>query len=131
MPKPIRALIVDDEPDIRRLYKEVLGLAEDFEVVGLAANGAEAIVEAANAQPDVVLLDVMMPVLDGIVALPGIRWVAPASKVAIFTAVEVRLLNSARIEQAGADAVLLKTLSPTALLEELRRIAHRRPGGSP
>jgi CheY-like chemotaxis protein len=130
--EPVRALVVDDDDDIRRLYEEVLDHAEDFIVVGVARDGVEAIGCAIELQPDLVLLDIRMPVLDGIAALPGIRSAAPEARVVLFTALGVLGLNEDRIAKAAPDAILLKTLTPAALLGELRRLLARpQPGGSP
>ena len=79
---PIRVVLCDDTRDIRLLLSLALELAGGFEVVGEAADGSEAIAQVTAHQPDVVLLDLAMPVLDGLQALPHIRERAPGSLVA-------------------------------------------------
>ncbi len=80
-----RVLIVDDTPDIRFLVRLVLDQDGRFEVVGEAGDGAEAIEAAGRLQPDVVLLDLAMPVMDGLEALPGICVQSPSSKVVVLS----------------------------------------------
>jgi len=83
---PVRVLLVDDEPDMRMI--ERLSLAHDprFVVVGEAGDGAEAVTAASRTQPDVVLLDLAMPSMDGMAALPAIRKAAPDSQVVMLSA---------------------------------------------
>jgi CheY-like chemotaxis protein len=118
----VRTLIVDDEPDIRRLWQVTMTTSPDFITVGIAENGEQGVSYAEGLQPDLVLLDVTMPRLDGVAALPRIRAAAPGAKVVFVTAVTVLATNEDRIAGAGADAVLLKTLSPSQLLDELRKV---------
>ena len=89
----IRLLIVDDSAPLRRMLALVLGAESDIEIVGEATNGAEAIEQSRRLQPDVVLLDVAMPVLDGIEALPGVSAAAPKTTVIMlsgFTGTHIR-----------------------------------------
>jgi CheY-like chemotaxis protein len=115
-------LVVDDEPDIRRLWQVTLTTSTDFITAGIAQNGEHAIQMAELLQPDLVLLDVMMPVLDGVDAAPRIRAVAPGTKVVFITAQTIFALNEERIALAHPDAILMKTLSPSELLAELRKV---------
>src|SRR6476646_9566769 len=68
-----RVLVVDDESLVRRILKQILASYEDMELVGEAANGEEAIFAVARLQPDVVVMDIRMPALDGIAAARLIR----------------------------------------------------------
>lgn len=89
----IRVLVVDDVVDIRKLIRLTLQRCGPFDVVGEAGDGEEAIQEAARLQPDIVLLDLSMPVMDGLEALPEILEVSPESKVLVlsgFTEGEMR-----------------------------------------
>src|SRR6266480_7905254 len=75
-----RILIVDDHPLTREALSSLLG-AHGLDVIGCASDGAEAIVEAARLQPDLVLLDLSMPGVDGLTALPRLREAAPDCEV--------------------------------------------------
>lgn len=95
----IRVLIVDDTPDIRDLIRIALGIEGGFDVVGEAADGQQAIAEAERLRPDLVLLDLSMPVMDGLEALPEIRVRAPESQVLVLSGFDTR--------QMGAEAARL------------------------
>jgi DNA-binding NarL/FixJ family response regulator len=82
----IRILLVDDVEELRQLVAIQLRSEPRFEVVGEAGDGSQAIERAAELQPDAVLLDIAMPVMDGLKALPEIHIVAPNSKVIMFSA---------------------------------------------
>ncbi|WP_261557751.1 response regulator [Frankia tisae] len=118
---PRRVVVVDDADGVRELLCLLLGTEPDFVVVGAAANGAEAIDEVIRTVPDLVLLDLAMPVLDGIGALPRIRRVVPQATVVIFTGFsEDALLD--RVLALGADALLEKGLATGLLVDQLRRL---------
>jgi DNA-binding NarL/FixJ family response regulator len=105
-----RVLIVDDHPLTRDALSSLLG-AHGFEVCGAASDGAEAVAQAALLRPDLILLDLSMPGMDGLAALPRLREAAPACEVVVLTAsgVEENLLASIR---GGAAGYLLKTEPP-------------------
>ncbi len=105
-----RILIVDDHPLTREALSSLLR-THDFDVVGCASDGEQAIVETARLKPDLVLLDLSMPGLDGLGALPRLREAAPESEVVVLTAsgTEENLLAAIR---AGAAGYLLKTEPP-------------------
>ncbi|GIW07410.1 MAG: DNA-binding response regulator [Dehalococcoidia bacterium] len=88
MTAPIRVLIADDHQLVAQALSDVLSHEPDFHVVGLAYDGASAIREAARLQPDVVLMDIQMPGLDGVAATREIRAARPETKVVIITASE-------------------------------------------
>jgi DNA-binding NarL/FixJ family response regulator len=116
-----RILIVDDHP----LTRDALGalLAQHgFSVVGQAADGREAIATAARLQPNLVLLDLSMPGLEGLEALPQIREAAPGCEVVVLTAsgTEENLLGAIR---GGAAGYLLKSEAPERIVEFLRGVA--------
>ena len=98
-----RILIVDDHPLTREALSSLLK-AHGFDVVGCASDGAEAIVEAGRLRPDLVLLDLSMPGLDGLSALPRLREAAPECEVVVLTAsgTEENLLQAIR---AACDAL--------------------------
>ena len=101
---PTRILIVDDHPLTREALAALLG-QNGFRVVGQAADGYEAIESARELQPDLVLLDLSMPELDGLAALPRLREAAPQCEVVVLTAsgTEDNLLAAIRGGAAGCD----------------------------
>jgi two-component system, NarL family, response regulator LiaR len=115
----IRVLIADDHAVVRQGLRTFLDLQDDIEVVGEAADGEEAIAAARSASPDVVLLDLVMPVLDGIGALPRLREAAPAARVIVLTSFgeDERLFTALR---AGAAGYLLKDSEPPELVKAIR-----------
>jgi CheY-like chemotaxis protein len=101
-----RVLLADDVPEIRQLIRLTLELDGRFEVVGEASDGAEAIAIASSQCPDVVILDVSMPVMDGIQAIPEILRRCPETKIIVLSALEGT--TSAAALEAGADAYIVK-----------------------
>jgi CheY-like chemotaxis protein len=85
-PAPLKVLIVDDDADVRTVLESLMTM-EGFEIVGQAGDGAEAVGIAAVTQPDVVILDFMMPRLDGKDAAMFIRGVAPEARIVAFSGV--------------------------------------------
>jgi len=91
---PLRILIVDDTPEIRLLMRVALQEDGRFEVVGEAADGSEAVEMASREKPDAILLDLAMPVMDGLQAIPKIRENSPDSKIVVLTAFDApRMLD--------------------------------------
>jgi len=117
-----RVLIVDDHPLTRDALAALLA-AHGFEVCGTASDGEEAVVEASRLKPDVVLLDLSMPGVDGLRALPTLRSAAPGCEVVVLTAsgTEDNLLAAIR---AGAAGYLLKTEPPERIAEFLDGVVH-------
>jgi CheY-like chemotaxis protein len=103
-----RVVLVDDEPDIIFLAKLLFEGDGRFEVVGEARDGAEAIRLAQQLQPEAVLLDILMPGMDGWEALPLIRRVAPNTAVVVVSALGRRQSVAARAELLGAAAYVEK-----------------------
>ena len=116
-----RILIVDDHPLTRDALTTLLG-GNGFDVVGAASGGADAVAQAALLQPDVVLLDITMPEIDGLAALPQIREAAPGAEVVMLTASEdeENLLAAIR---GGACGYLLKSEPPERIVAFLRGVA--------
>ncbi len=114
VPMRVRVLLVDDSADFRNLLRTRFEIETTFEVVEEAGDGAEAIALATLHQPDLIVLDAMMPVLGGIEALPAILRYSPASKVVVYSAFTDDL-SLDRIYDAGAHAVMNKA----APLEQL------------
>lgn len=120
MPETI--LLVDDHPLTREALSALLE-QHGFDVIGQACDGEEAIEMAADLDPELVLLDLTMPGMDGLTALPKIRDAAPDTEVVVLTAsgTEENLLSAIR---GGAAGYLLKSESPERIAEFLRGVAH-------
>ena len=116
-----RVLVVDDAANLRELLTVLLGAEDDFVVVGTAADGRQAIERAAQLRPDLVLLDLAMPVMDGLEALPRLREVVPDALIVIFSGFEHEHLARAALA-AGADDYVEKGTSVTSLVGRLRRL---------
>jgi DNA-binding NarL/FixJ family response regulator len=116
-----RVLIVDDHPLTSEALSSLL-TQHGFDVVGRAADGGEAISRAAELDPDIVLLDLTMPGMDGLTALPRIRDAAPDCEVVVLTASgsEENLLGAIR---GGAAGYLLKSEPPERIVEFLHGVA--------
>jgi DNA-binding NarL/FixJ family response regulator len=116
-----RVLIVDDHPLTRDALATLLA-GNDFEVVGQASDGQEAIELAGQLRPQLVLLDLSMPGVDGLSALPGLRDAVPDAEVIVLTAsgTEDNLLAAIR---AGAAGYLLKSEPPDRIVDFLRGVA--------
>jgi len=124
--RAIRVLIVDDQPAVRRGLKMRLELEPDVEVIGEAGDGAAAIALATEAQPDIVLMDVEMPGMDGISATRALRAAAPHSAVVVLTLYD-DTATRARAKEAGAAAFVAKHRMEEELLAVVRRAAFGRP----
>jgi len=118
---PIRVLLVDDAADIRVLLKLVLEFDDEFVVVAEAANGEEAIRLSEEHQPDLVVLDIAMPVMDGMDALQQLRLVAPQTKVVMYSAYDSGWLAE-RARGFGAAAYIDKTAGVVDMVGQLRSI---------
>lgn len=118
----ITVLLVDDQPLIRLGFRMVLGSAPDLELVGEADNGQDAVASTRRLDPDVVLMDIRMPVLDGIEATRQITATAPRSKVLILTTFDLDEYAFAALN-AGASGFLLKDADPADLIGAVRTIS--------
>jgi DNA-binding NarL/FixJ family response regulator len=101
-----RVLLVDDVKDIRDMLRLILEVTPGFSVVSEAANGRLAIEQAALQQPDVVFLDLAMPVMDGLEALPEIRRVAPGARILVSSGFDYTMAR--RAIELGAHGSILK-----------------------
>ncbi|MDO5744215.1 MAG: response regulator transcription factor [Micrococcaceae bacterium] len=119
---PIGVLLVDDQPLLRMGFRLILEGEEDLVVLGEASDGAEGVGLAATLKPDVVLMDVRMPVMDGIEATTRIVAQSPESKVIILTTFDLDEYAFAGL-QAGASAFLLKDVAPEELVHAVRLVA--------
>ena len=121
-PAPIRVLLVDDHAMVRRGMRDFLSLHDDLEVVGEAADGAAAIEGAAALRPDVVVMDLLMPGVDGIEATAQIKAANPDVEVVAITS----FIEEARIVaalEAGAAGFLLKDAEADELAAAIRAAA--------
>lgn len=119
-----RVLIVDDSANVRSLLRTRISRAGDYEVVDEAKDGAEAIVMASRHQPDLIILDVMMPVLSGLDALPAIMLGSPRSKIVIYSA-STRDRAVKNIHGCGAHAVVNKSAPLEELLVAMAEVLER------
>jgi DNA-binding NarL/FixJ family response regulator len=103
----IRVLLADDTPEIRRLIRLNLELDGRFEIVGEAADGAEAVALAESLRPDAVILDLAMPVMDGLQAIPLILESCPASRILVLSGFDHSRME-ARAREQGAHGYLEK-----------------------
>jgi DNA-binding NarL/FixJ family response regulator len=122
----IRVLLVDDEMAVRRGLRMRLGLEPDIEIVGEACDGSTAIELSTALEPDVVLMDLHLPRLDGIAATARIRAAAPQVRVLLLTTYE-DASTRARAAEVGAAALIGKHLADDALLSAIRAL----PAGDP
>jgi diguanylate cyclase (GGDEF)-like protein/PAS domain S-box-containing protein len=117
---PVRVVLADDRPEMRATVRIALELAGGFEVVGEAGTGADAITVAREQQPDLMLLDVLMPGMTGLEALPHISNVAPDTKVVILTAIDTAVLQADEYQRAAAT--LDKAIGPSKLVKQLEEM---------
>ncbi|QBD78775.1 response regulator transcription factor [Ktedonosporobacter rubrisoli] len=120
--KPIQLVIADDHPVVREGLQKMLGNQPDFEIVGEASTGAEAVKLVSQLQPDVVLMDLRMPDLDGAAATAKIRALEVKTSVLILTTYEssVDILHAI---EAGATGYLLKDAKKEELFSAIRTVA--------
>jgi DNA-binding NarL/FixJ family response regulator len=117
----IRVLIADDHPVVRQGLRTFLGVQDDIEVVGEAADGAETVARAEELTPDVILLDLKMPGVDGQSALEELRSRGISARVLVLTSAgeRARVLPAVR---AGASGYLYKDVDPQALVQAIRAV---------
>lgn len=122
MTERISVLIADDHPVVRQGLASFLELQGDIELVGQASDGSEAVEKALDLMPDVVLMDLAMPLVDGIEAIRRIREACPTTKVVALTSFsdEARLFAAVK---AGAAGYLLKDSDPSDILKGIRMVS--------
>jgi NarL family two-component system response regulator LiaR len=118
----IRILLVDDKPTVLRGLRLRLGLEEDFEVVGEALNGVAAVALAQELKPDVVVMDVGMPQMDGIAAVKRLKQVLPGTPVVVLS-IHDDANTKARALEAGAAAYVEKRVLADRLSAAIRAAA--------
>jgi DNA-binding NarL/FixJ family response regulator len=125
-PTHVRVLIVDDDPLVRSALRMVLGGADGILLVGDVADGSAVPAAVDETKPDVVLMDIRMPRVDGLTATEQVRRSAPAPEVVILTTFDAdeHVLRALR---AGASGFLLKDTPPADIVEAVRRVAEGDP----
>jgi DNA-binding NarL/FixJ family response regulator len=118
----IRILVADDHAVVRQGLRSFLSLQDDMEVVGEAEDGAQAVEAAERLRPDVVLMDMVMPGVDGVEAIRRIRELGPETRVVVLTsyADDTKVVPAVR---AGAAGYLLKDVQPAELAAAIRTVA--------
>ncbi|MET7437607.1 response regulator [Streptomyces sp. NPDC004082] len=126
----IRLLLVDDDPLVRAGLSFMMGGADDIEIVGEAADGAEVGALVDRTRPDVVLMDIRMPTVDGLAATERLRGRPDAPQVIVLTTFHAddQVLRALR---AGAAGFVLKDTPPAEILQAVRRVAAGDPVLSP
>jgi len=123
MSKTIRILIADDHPIVRQGLELVVSVQPDLELVAQASNGEEAVQFAKETRPDVIVMDLQMPVKDGLTAISEIKQLEIDSKILVLTSFpEDEMVIKA--VKTGAAGIMLKDSSPEKLLEAIRAV-HR------
>jgi len=126
----IRVLIVDDHAIVRKGIRALLSESDGFEIVAEAADGQEAALRAQETQPDVILMDLLMPVMDGIEATRRITAQQPGARILVLTsfAADNKLFPAIK---AGALGYLLKDSSPEELIRAIRQVHRGEPALHP
>jgi DNA-binding NarL/FixJ family response regulator len=119
--RPITILVVDDHPMLREGVAAVLQLRDDMKLVGEAQNGAEAVARFRELRPDVVLMDLQMPEMNGVQAIEAIRREAPNARIVVLTTYEGDV-QALRAMKAGAAGYLLKSSLRKELIETIREV---------
>jgi NarL family two-component system response regulator LiaR len=128
--KPIKLLVVDDQNIVRKGIRALVEQVEDMDVIGEASNGEEAVAEAKRLNPDVILMDLMMPKMDGITAIREIQASqSPARIIALTSFVtEDKVFPAIK---AGAMGYLLKDSEPEDLITAIRKVNRGEPSLHP
>ncbi|MFD7430512.1 response regulator [Streptomyces sp. NPDC059818] len=128
--RPVRLLIVDDDPLVRAGLTLMLGGADDIDIVGEGADGSEAAGLVERLRPDVVLMDIRMPVMDGLTATEVLRGRPDAPEIIVLTTfhADEQVLRAIR---AGAAGFVLKDTPPAQIVDSVRRVAAGDPVLSP
>ena len=121
MSEKIRVLIVDDLPETRENVRKLLQFELDMEVVGQAGNGSQAIEAARQFTPDVILMDISMPIMNGIEATGVIKEERPESKILMLTMHDNREYIM-KVMQAGAVGYMLKEISADKMVQAIKTV---------
>jgi CheY-like chemotaxis protein len=121
--RPCRVVIVDDIPEVRYLLKMLLAVEPSCIVVGEAGDGVSAVEVIKQSQPEVVVLDLEMPVLNGWQALPQIRSVSPSTHVIVFSSSDIEPRLEKRLSNLGAARFVQKGGDPSIIMDAIRDVA--------
>lgn len=118
----VRVLLVDDDALVRAGLRMILSSSDEVDVVGEAADGADAVAAVSAHRPDVVLMDIRMPIMDGIAATAAVRSMDAPPHVIVLTTFQAdeQVMSALR---AGADGFLLKDTAPTEIITAVRLVA--------
>ena len=119
---PIRVLVVDDDADFQWLIGWAVQTERNTEVVGVAEDGESGVAAALREQPDVVVMDLMMPQTDGFAATRRLKQFQPAVKVLAVTSWSIDTAMRQKLHHSGVDAVLSKRDIATALIPMIRSL---------
>src|SRR5258706_11935666 len=117
----IRVLIADDHPIVRDGLRKLLNLEEDFEVVGEASDGCEVLDKVQELDPDVLLLDLRMPNLDGLSALQALQQTNKRTRVIVLTASEDKN-EFVQAMKLGCSGIVLKQTAPELIVKSIRKV---------
>lgn len=123
MSKKLKVLIADDHSIVRMGLTTLLEMEHDLEVAGQAANGTLAVSESIRLKPDIVVLDLMMPELDGASATAAIKAELPRTKIVLFTTFPASDLIAKALEN-GAEGAIFKSAADTELIKAIRKVAN-------
>jgi two-component system response regulator DegU len=121
----VKILIVDDLPQMRKLIRSYLEEESEFRVCGEAIDGLDAIDQAKNLKPDLIILDASMPRLNGIKAAPKLKELPPETRIILFTFHE-SMMRGLDAREIGVDAVVQKDRGLLPLMESVKALFERR-----
>ena len=130
MANPIKVLITDDHPIVRRGLIALFATKAGIEVAGEAGNGREAVEKAQELQPDVILMDLMMPEMNGIEAIQAIKEINPEAKILVMTSFATDEMVFPAIK-SGALGYMLKDTNPEELITAIRQVYQGEPSLHP
>jgi DNA-binding NarL/FixJ family response regulator len=118
----VRILIADDHPAVRDSLKKLLALESDFKIVGEVGDGREVWDKVRQIDPDILLLDLRMPNLDGLAILEALQGSQSRTRVIMLTASEDKDVLVPIVKQLGGRGVLLKHSDPDLIVESIRKV---------
>lgn len=121
---PCRVVIADDTPDIRMLLRYSIEPDDRFEIVGEAANGAEALSLISSLRVDAILLDLAMPVMDGLQAIPRIKIASPSTRIVVLSGFDQESMAGEALKR-GADAYLEKGVAVRDITQVLSEMCQK------
>jgi len=120
-PQPIRVVLADDHPIVRDGLRKLLMLEEDIEVVGEASDGREVVQVVQDSRPDVLILDLRMPYMDGLATLQALQQVDKKTRVIILTASEDKN-EFVQAMKLGCSGIVLKQTAPELIVKSIRKV---------